>query len=118
MFGCASLAEILNRMPSFDAPAACASQGVAEFLGVQNNPRQFRLRQSGSPPYLSLHLMSCSHLLPLLFRAFLHSPKVGSRPLKGHLGTIRERVLCFCSIFVLDVVFGVIRLRFRGCCCY
>ena len=37
---CASLAEVLNRMPRLDAPAACASQCAAEFLGVQSNPRR------------------------------------------------------------------------------
>ena len=35
--GGASLAEVLDRIPKFDA---CASQGAAEFLGVQPNPRQ------------------------------------------------------------------------------
>ena len=38
-FGSAILAKILSRIPGFDAPAACASQGAAEFFGVQPKPR-------------------------------------------------------------------------------
>ena len=39
-YGRVSLAEVLNRMPRLSAPAACASQGAAEFLGVQSNPQR------------------------------------------------------------------------------
>ena len=38
-YGSASLTEVLNSLPNRAAPAACASQGAAEFLGVQSNPR-------------------------------------------------------------------------------
>ena len=38
--GSASLMEIFSRLPKLNAPAACASQGAAEVLGAQANPRQ------------------------------------------------------------------------------
>ena len=38
-YGSASLAEVLNSVPSLAAPAVCASEGAAEFLRPQPNPR-------------------------------------------------------------------------------
>ena len=52
-FGSASLAEVLNRMPRFDALAACASQVAPEFLGVQTNPRHAPFIDSALPPHPS-----------------------------------------------------------------
>ena len=40
-YGSAGLAEVLNSMPNLTAPAACASQGAIEILGIQFNPRHF-----------------------------------------------------------------------------
>ena len=37
-YGSANFAEVLNSLPNLAAPAACASQGAAEFLAVQGPP--------------------------------------------------------------------------------
>ena len=49
-YGSSSLAEVLNSLPTFCDPAACASQGAAGFLGVQSDLRQVM------SPNLSLNL--------------------------------------------------------------